>query len=127
MPPYSPLRSSADNFAQSGRALSRCFSTLHLTGITSALRCIVSEHNFSDKSAGCFTAEQAFAERVVADKAINLLQARALGKTSEGEMEAVLAGFQPSVPQMPQTAAVLASIPASGGHPGAHYRLAGDR
>ena len=34
---------------------------------------------------------------------------------------------QLAVPKMPKTAAVLAEIPASGDHPGAQYRLAGDR
>ena len=58
---------------------------------------------------------------------MSLLRSVATGGTPAAELEANLAGFKPSVPSMPRTAAVLGSIPASSSHPGAQYRLAGDR
>ena len=75
----------------------------------------------------CIGAEEAFRERVLFDEAVKLLRAAAVGEASAGELEAELKRFKPENPAMPPTTAVLASIPASKEHPGAIYRLAGDR
>ena len=72
-------------------------------------------------------AEQAYAESARLDKAVSLLEQAANGASAADKIEADLEAFQPQVPSMPDTAAVLASIPAHGSHPGAQYRLAGDR
>lgn len=73
-----------------------------------------------------YRADEAYAERAKVDKSLALLTAAANGGNSQ-DLEAQLASFAPTVPQMPPTAAVLATIPASASHPGAIYRLAGDR
>ena len=72
-------------------------------------------------------AEQAYVDRLSLDKAVSLLRSAATGGTPAAKLEASLAGFKPSMPSMPRTAALLGSIPASSSHPGAQYRLAGDR
>ena len=72
-------------------------------------------------------AEQAYAESARLDKAIFLLEQAAKGASAADEVEAELKAFEPQVPAMPETAAVLASVPAHSSHPGAQYRLAGDR
>lgn len=72
-------------------------------------------------------AEQAYDERVRFDQAIALLQSAAKETKSAKGLEASLAGYKPEVQEMPTTSAVLATIPASDTHPGALYRLAGDR
>ena len=76
---------------------------------------------------GSLPAEQAYAESARLDKAISLLERAATGKLAADKLEADLGSFEPQIPSMPETAAVLASIPKHGSHPGAQYRLAGDR
>lgn len=61
---------------------------------------------------------------------VELLRLEAFGKfksgtTLEKELEALTSKMV--VPEMPKTSAVLDRIPASETHPGAIYRLAGDR
>lgn len=73
------------------------------------------------------SAEQAYADSAKLNEAITLLEKAAKGDTAADKIIADLEAFEPQVPSMPTTAAVLASIPAHGSHPGAQYRLAGDR
>ena len=47
------------------------------------------------------------------------------GKTLEQQLQALTSKLV--APEMPKTSAVLERIPASESHPGAIYRLAGDR
>ena len=56
-------------------------------------------------------------------------QATGAGAQDASHLDSALQSFmkQLAIPKMPRTAAVLAEIPASGDHPGAQYRLAGDR
>jgi hypothetical protein len=61
------------------------------------------------------------------DKAVTLLQNAAVGSGYAETLASDLKSFQPSVPEMPPTSALLHEIPVSGKHPGAQYRLAGDR
>lgn len=61
---------------------------------------------------------------------VELLGQEAFGKvksstTLEKELQALTGKVV--VPEMPNTSAVLERIPASDSHPGAIYRLAGDR
>lgn len=61
---------------------------------------------------------------------VELLRLESFGKVKSGttlekELEALTS--KTVVPEMPKTAAVLDRIPASETHPGAIYRLAGDR
>ena len=72
-------------------------------------------------------ADQAYVDCVELDHAVSLLQGAAEGSGSADSLAADLEAFQPSVPEMPPTSALLQSIPASATHPGAQYRLAGDR
>ncbi len=72
-------------------------------------------------------AEGAYADSARLNKAIALLEQAAKGDVAADKLEAELKAFEPRVPEMPKTAAVLASIPAHKSHPGAQYRLAGDR
>lgn len=72
-------------------------------------------------------AEEAYIQRVKLDKVIALLQSAAVGERDPSSLEEGLAAFHPKAPAMPETSAVLACIPASESHPGAIYRLAGDR
>ena len=61
---------------------------------------------------------------------VQLIRLEAFGKVKSGEkLEQQLQAMTNSVvtPEMPKTAAVLQSIAASDDHPGAIYRLAGDR
>lgn len=57
---------------------------------------------------------------------VELVRAAALG-SGAAELVSALSGYAIDVPTMPDTKAVLATIPASASHPGAIYRLAGDR
>ena len=64
------------------------------------------------------------------DHMVELLRLEAAGKLKSGaklehELEALTS--RAVAPEMPQTQAVLARIPASESHPGAIFRLAGDR
>lgn len=56
-------------------------------------------------------------------------QATSAGAKDASHLDNALQSFmeQLAIPKMPKTSAVLAEIPASGDHPGAQYRLAGDR
>ena len=72
-------------------------------------------------------ADQAYADCVELDHAVSLLQSAADGSGSPDSLASDLEAFRPSVPEMPPTSALLQSIPASATHPGAQYRLAGDR
>ncbi|KAK9808039.1 hypothetical protein WJX73_007706 [Symbiochloris irregularis] len=47
--------------------------------------------------------------------------------SASSSLEKQATAFQPSLPQLPHTQALLHSMPASDTHPGAQYRLAGDR
>ena len=61
------------------------------------------------------------------DRKVELLRCAATGAKTGSGPEAALTGFEPAVPEMPETAAVLRSLPAKGDFPGAQFRLAGDR
>ena len=75
-------------------------------------------------------AGSAYSECLKIDHMVELLRLEAFGKVKtgaklEGELEALSSKMV--VPEMPNTSAVLDRIPASESHPGAIYRLAGDR
>ena len=72
-------------------------------------------------------AEAAYAEAVTMDRKVELLRSAASGARSGPELEAALARSAPAALEMPETAAVLRSLPAKGDFPGAQFRLAGDR
>jgi len=64
------------------------------------------------------------------DHMVELLKLEAFGKVKSGktleqELEALTSKLV--TPDMPETSAMLETIPASESHPGAIYRLAGDR
>ena len=64
------------------------------------------------------------------DHMVELIKLEAFGKVkSGGKLEEQLQALTDKIqiPEMPKTAAVLQTIPASDEHPGAIYRLAGDR
>ena len=98
-------------------------------------------HKLPDSLAFCFTisgaepqchaAEEAYKAVLRTDQMMALLQQQATGAGAKdaAHLDSALQSFmkQLAVPKMPKTAAVLAEIPASGDHPGAQYRLAGDR
>ena len=79
----------------------------------------------------CHAAEEAYEAVLRTDQMMTLLQQQATGAGAKdaSQLDSALQNFmkQLAVPKMPKTAAVLAEIPASGDHPGAQYRLAGDR
>ena len=70
-------------------------------------------------------AEQAHAEMCNLDSRAARLQAVALGEAEPASLDDPMP--TPSVPTMPDTRAVLHTIPPSDEHPGAILRLAGDR
>ncbi|KAL3134817.1 hypothetical protein ABBQ32_007791 [Trebouxia sp. C0010 RCD-2024] len=76
------------------------------------------------------TLGDAYSECLKTDHMVSLIRHQALGRTQRGakleqQLQEVTDGV--AIPKVPQTAAVLQSIEASGEHPGAIYRLAGDR
>ena len=76
------------------------------------------------------SAGDAYMECLKTDHMVELLRLEAFGKVKSGaELEEKLKALSSKVevPEMPKTAAVLQTIPASDEHPGAIYRLAGDR
>jgi urea carboxylase len=73
------------------------------------------------------TLEGAGAARAGVDKKVALLRELGAGRAAPGDAEAALAAFAPALPPYPPTAAVLRVWPATGAHPGAQLRLAGDR
>ena len=72
-------------------------------------------------------AEEAYTACLLMDRKAKLIRRAALGSGTLAEAAKELAASQPDVPSMPKTSAVLHQIPASNKHPGAIYRLAGDR
>ena len=73
---------------------------------------------------------EAYSECLKADHMVQLIRLEAFGKVkSGGKLEQQLQAMtkEVAVPEMPKTKAVLESIAASDDHPGAIYRLAGDR
>eukprot|EP00884_Botryococcus_braunii_P008296 jgi/Botrbrau1/17468/Bobra.0054s0055.1 len=73
------------------------------------------------------TLEESYEACIKNEEKIRLLEGAALGETDPAKLHTMWLSFQPRIPEMPQTSAVLATIPASHHHPGAMYRLAGDR
>lgn len=61
------------------------------------------------------------------EEQVRLLEEAAAGKLDPGKLHSMFLSYEPRIPEMPATEAVLATIPASPHHPGATYRLAGDR
>lgn len=75
-------------------------------------------------------AGEAYSECLKTDHMVQLIRLEACGQVkSGGRLEQQLQAMTNRVviPEMPETAAVLQSIAASDDHPGAIYRLAGDR
>lgn len=73
---------------------------------------------------------EAYSECLKTDHMVQLIRLEAFGKVkSGGKLEQRLQAMtnQVVMPEMPKTKAVLQSIAASDDHPGAIYRLAGDR
>lgn len=75
-------------------------------------------------------AGDAYSECLKTDHMVSLICHHALGRTQSGakleqQLQEVTDGVV--IPKMPETAAVLQRIAASDDHPGAIYRLAGDR
>lgn len=64
------------------------------------------------------------------DHMVELIRLEAFGRVKSGgklEEQLQVLSEKMQIPGMPETAAVLQTIPASEEHPGAIYRLAGDR
>lgn len=72
-------------------------------------------------------AEEAYESCLRMDRTIALLSSAANDGKTPDELETLLSEYHIQAPSMPKTTALLASIPAEGSHPGAQYRLAGDR
>lgn len=72
-------------------------------------------------------AEEAYEACVKEEEQVRLLEEAAAGKLDPGKLHSMFLSYEPRVPEMPATEAVLATIPASPHHPGTTYRLAGDR
>ena len=86
--------------------------------------------NLSHHSGSAMHAGEAYTECLKTDHMVQLIRHEAFGKVkSGGKLEEQLQAMTSRVarPEMPKTAAVLQSIAASDHHPGAIYRLAGDR
>lgn len=87
--------------------------------------------SYHSHTISCSTpAGDAYSERLKTDQMVHLICLQALGRSkSGGKLEQQLQAVTDRmvIPEMPKTAAVLQSIAASGDHPGAIYRLAGDR
>ena len=94
-------------------------------------RCLTVWHSAQALSPQCHAAEEAYEAVLRTDQMMALLQQQATGAGAKdaSHLDSALQSFmkQLATPKMPKTAAVLAEIPASGDHPGAQYRLAGDR
>ncbi|KAK9819502.1 hypothetical protein WJX74_000026 [Apatococcus lobatus] len=73
------------------------------------------------------TLEGSYKACLTLDHQVKLIRRAALRSGTLEEAAREIAAFSPDAPQTPTTSAVLHEIPASETHPGAIYRLAGDR
>ena len=86
----------------------------------------INQHELTAMSAP--TAEQALMSSLdLQNKEVLLRKAALSGNTASNKLEQLAEAFRPSLPKLPSTRAVLHTTPASDSHPGAMYRLAGDR
>ncbi len=76
---------------------------------------------------GVMGTEEAYANCLKDDEAVRLLAQAARGEVPQDTLATALVAYTPNIPKMPNTSAILATIPKSDKHPGAIYRLAGDR
>jgi len=69
----------------------------------------------------------AYAARFKTDFIVEAATAVARGALTLAAADAQIAAFSVPLPPTPETSALLKRVPASATHPGADYRLAGDR